>query len=247
MSSSKKALLLILIFWTGSVIAIFGYIALHQMRKQTVENERDDKIGQMVGEIREGAETFSVEADAFPVSGEEAEDIGSFSGISETDYAEDTEGTVRENPSGISNDPTTPQTYTLTSYGTIRIPSIRLDLPVWDGAGIIELRYGAGRMPLSCEAGSPGNLVIFGHRMRRYGSIFNRLGEVNIGDAVTVTRNGSSFTYVVDKIVTIDPSEISSYMNQESEGNACRITLITCTPVGVGTDRLLVIGHMQEV
>ena len=128
---------------------------------------------------------------------------------------------------------------------TVSIPSIGLELPLWDGAGVIELRYGAGRMPLSCEAGCPGNLVIFGHRMRRYGSIFNRLGEVSIGDTVTVTRNGSSFSYIVDQIVTIEPSEISYYISREDEGDACAITLITCTPVGVGTQRLLVIGHLQ--
>ena len=87
--------------------------------------------------------------------------------------------------------------------------------------------------------------MIFGHRMRRYGSIFNRLGEVSIGDAVTVTRNGSSFSYIVDQIVTIEPSEISYYISREDEGDACAITLITCTPIGVGTQRLLVIGHLQ--
>ena len=244
MFSSKKALLLILIFWTGSVIVIFGFIALHQMRKQSVENERDDRIGQMADEIREGSNTFLVDADSFPVSGEEDEYIGSFAEGS--GGAEDPEGTGLENSSGFSSaDPTTPPAYTLTSYGTVSISSIGLELPVWDGAGVIELRYGAGRMPLSCEAGCPGNLVIFGHRMRRYGSIFNRLGEVSIGDTVTVTRNGSSFSYIVDQIVTIEPSEISYYISREDEGDACAITLITCTPIGVGTQRLLVIGHLQ--
>ena len=244
MFSSKKALLLILIFWTGSVIVIFGFIALHQMRKQSVENERDDRIGQMADEIREGSNTFLVDADSFPVSGEEDEYIGSFAEGS--GKAEDPEGTGPETSSGFSSaDPTTPPAYTLTSYGTVSIPSIGLELPVWDGAGVIELRYGAGRMPLSCEAGCPGNLVIFGHRMRRYGSIFNRLGEVSIGDTVTVTKNGSSFSYIVDQIVTIEPSEISYYISREDEGDACAITLITCTPIGVGTQRLLVIGHLQ--
>ena len=244
MFSSKKALLLILIFWTGSVIVIFGFIALHQMRKQSVENERDDRIGQMADEIQKGEESFLVDPDALPVSGEEDEYIGSFAEGS--GGAEDPEGTGPENSSGFSSaDPTTPPAYTLTSYGTVSIPSIGLELPLWDGAGVIELRYGAGRMPLSCEAGCPGNLVIFGHRMRRYGSIFNRLGEVSIGDAITVTRNGSSFSYIVDQIVTIEPSEISYYISREDEGDACAITLITCTPIGVGTQRLLVIGHLQ--
>ena len=73
MSSSKKALLLILIFWIGSVIVIFGVLASHQIRKRDQERRREDRIGQMADEIREGSNTFLVDADSFPVSGEEDE------------------------------------------------------------------------------------------------------------------------------------------------------------------------------
>ena len=234
MSSSRKAPVFILFFWITAVIAIFGFVLFHQTRKESGENAREEQIGRMAGDIREGSETFLVDADSLPVSGEEDEGCAYTSGTTESG-SEEFEAVF---PSGSP-------TYTLTSYGTISIPSIDLELPVWDGAGTVELRYGAGRMPLSCEAGHPGNLVIFGHRMRRYGSIFNRLGEVSLGDSVTIARNGSSYTYTVDQIVTIDPSEISFYIRMEEEGDACRITLITCTPIGVGTQRLLVIGHLQ--
>ena len=239
MSSSRKALLFILIFWTASVIAIVGFLGLRQIRRRTVENEREDRIDQMAEEIREGAETFLVDADSLPVSGEEDEVFGYTNGTIATE-AEESEAASSVGSSSSGN-----STYTLTSYGTISIPSIDLELPVWDGAGIVELRYGAGRMPLSCEVGCQGNLVIFGHRMRRYGSIFNLLGEVAIGDSITITRNGSSYTYVVDEIITIEPSELSYYIGMQGEGDDCAITLITCTPIGVGTQRLLVIGHLQ--
>ena len=239
MSSSRKAPALILIFWTASVIAIVGFVVFHQVRKETAEKKREDKIDQMASGIREGAESFLVNADSLPVSGEEDEVFGYTNGTIATE-AEESEAASSVGSSSSGN-----STYTLTSYGTISIPSIDLELPVWDGAGIIELRYGAGRMPLSCEAGCPGNLVIFGHRMRRYGSIFNRLEEVSVGDFITIARNGSSYTYVVDETVTIDPSELSYYIGMQGEGDACAITLITCTPVGVGTQRLLVIGHLQ--
>ena len=239
MSSSRKALLFILIFWTASVIAIVGFVVFHHVRKETAEKKREDRIGQMASEIREGAETFLVDADSLAVSGEEDEVFGYTNGTIATE-AEESEAASSVGSSSSGN-----STYTLTSYGTISIPSIDLELPVWDGAGIVELRYGAGRMPLSCEAGCQGNLVIFGHRMRRYGSIFNRLGEVRFGDSITITRNGSSYTYVVDEIITIEPSELSYYIGMQGEGDACAITLITCTPIGVGTQRLLVIGHLQ--
>lgn len=244
MSSSRKALFFILIFWITSSIVIVGFVAFHQIRKRSAENEREDRIGQMAEDIRDGSEVFLVDPDSLPVLGEEDEVFGDTDGesgsASDPDEAE-SDPSFGSSGSGSSGDPT----YTLTSYGTISIPSIDLELPVWDGAGIVELRYGAGRMPLSCEAGCSGNLVIFGHRMRRYGSIFNRLGEVNVGDSITVSRNGSSHTYVVDETITIDPSELSYYIGREEEGDACSITLITCTPIGVGTQRLLVIGHLH--
>jgi len=81
-----------------------------------------------------------------------------------------------------------------------------------------------------------------GHRMKRYGSLFNRLGEVQIGDTIRVSAGDSIYEYIVDEIETISPSELSAYIGVSEEG--CRITLITCTPTGVGTHRLLVIGHL---
>ena len=169
--------------------------------------------------------------------------------VSDDSASEDSEEETTVDTSRESRTPTiSPSTdsgeYTLISYGTLLIPSIDCELPLWDGAGKIELRYGVGRMPLSCEAGEKGNLVIFGHRMKKKGSIFNRLDEVSYGDAVTVNRNGRSFTYIVDQIEVIEPSLLSRYIGM-GEGEK-RITLITCTPVGVGSHRLLVIGHLAS-
>ncbi|MBR5416884.1 MAG: class D sortase [Clostridiales bacterium] len=245
MSSSRKAPVFILFFWITAVIAIFGFVLFHQTRKESREDSREDRIGQMAEDIRDGSEVFLVDPDSLPVWGEEDEVFGDTDG--ESGSASDPYGAESDPPFGSSGSRSSGDpTYTLTSYGTISIPSIDLELPVWDGAGIIELRYGAGRMPLSCEAGYQGNLVIFGHRMRRYGSIFNRLGEVNVGDSISVSRKGSSYTYVVDETITIDPSELSYYIGMQGEGDACSITLITCTPIGVGTQRLLVIGHLRS-
>ncbi|MBO4928179.1 MAG: class D sortase [Clostridiales bacterium] len=156
-------------------------------------------------------------------------------------------GWTEASPTGTASSQATEE-YELVSYGTIHIPSIDCELPLWDKAGTIELRYGVGRMPLSAEAGKPGNLVIFGHRMRAYGSIFNRLGEVAIGDTIEILHEGSTFTYTVDQIETIEPSQLSYYIQLENdgEGKACRITLVTCTPTGIGSHRLLVIGHLSS-
>lgn len=184
----------------------------------------------------------------------EGSSFGSETSVSEEPEADDLEeeelqeetamGTAQETHEPSASPSTTSEEYTLVSYGTLLIPSIDCELPLWDGAGKIELRYGVGRMPLSCEAGEKGNLVIFGHRMKKKGSIFNRLDEVSSGDAITVNRNGRSFTYIVDQTEVIEPSELSRYIAM-GEGEK-RITLITCTPTGVGSHRLLVIGHLSS-
>ena len=184
----------------------------------------------------------------------EGSSFGSETSVSEEPEADDLEeeelqeetamGTAQETHEPSASPSTTSEEYTLVSYGTLLIPSIDCELPLWDGAGKIELRYGVGRMPLSCEAGEKGNLVIFGHRMKKKGSIFNRLDEVSSGDAIIVNRNGCSFTYIVDQTEVIEPSELSRYIAM-GEGEK-RITLITCTPTGVGSHRLLVIGHLSS-
>lgn len=237
MSSSRKALVPVLAFWLFGVSFILASAHLRNEEYRSGEDARESNIQSMVDRIGEYSDPeIDVPLDALPVSGEEPDD---------EDFPHETGKDVSSGTDAISD---TGNTYSLRPYGTIRIPSIGCELPLWDGAGKIELRYGAGRMPLSCEAGNPGNLVIFGHRMRRYGSIFNRLGEVKTGDSIQIERCGSIFTYTVDQIKTIDPSELSRYIDMEKEGEdgSCRITLITCTPIGVGSHRLVIIGHLKS-
>ena len=239
MSSSRKALVPVLVFWLCGVSFILASAHLRDEEYRSGEDARESQIQSMADRIgEEDLSEILVDADALPVSGEE--DLPD-----ETVQSSEPDASPADGASDIAGRPSG-NTYSLRSYGTISIPSIGCELPLWDGAGTVELRYGAGRMPLSCEAGKPGNLIIFGHRMRRYGSIFNRLGEVAIGDSILIVRNGSTFTYTVDQIETIDPSELSRYMDMEKEGDhgSCRITLITCTPTGVGSHRLVIIGHL---
>ncbi|MBR5975926.1 MAG: class D sortase [Clostridiales bacterium] len=260
MARRRNAYFGILVFWIGGTILVLTIALSSRCRRHELEERRDDQVRNMLSEIAENSEsTFIVDPDVLPVAGEEddwsgyedfssaetksASDFSDISGESGSSISEhgSESTTIHESPTDADS---SGSEYTLTAYGTISIPSIGCEIPLWDGAGTIELRYGAGRMPLSCEAGKPGNLVILGHRMRRDGSLFNRLGQVVIGDSISILRNGNTFTYQVDEIETIEPSRLSYYMHLEEEGPACRITLITCTPIGVGTHRLLVIGHL---
>lgn len=251
MTSSRKALVLILFFWLPAVILFlsseFGEIRDLRLR----EDAREDAVRDMVGRIRsesgESPEMF-VDPDVLPVAGEE-ESYDWPSDLFETPAGPDNGRTSSEGgDSSDGHNTSDGSSQRLRAYGTIVIPSIGCELPLWDGAGKFELRYGAGRMPGSSEAGAPGNLVIFGHRMRRYGSIFNRLGEVCIGDSIVIEHSGQAFTYTVDAIETIEPSSLSAYIGMEKEGDpgSCRITLITCTPIGVGSHRLIITGHLAS-
>ena len=262
MFSHRKALVLILFFWFLSVFLHLSSEAGRSRDLRVQEDAREDTVRDMVGRIRsesgESPEVY-VDPDALPVAGEELYDTSSefgnsaADGIAQDGHAEggtslDVGSSSEGGGSSDGHNTSDGSSRRLRAYGTISIPSIGCELPLWDGAGKVELRYGAGRMPGSSEAGAPGNLVIFGHRMRRYGSIFNRLGEVCIGDSIVIEHSVQAFTYTVDAIETIEPSSLSAYIGMEKEGDpgSCRITLITCTPIGVGSHRLIITGHLAS-
>ena len=95
--------------------------------------------------------------------------------------------------------------------------------------------------------GQEGNFVVLGHRMKTYGLLFNRLGEVVLDDEIVITMlDGTVYTYVVDNIIpALDPAELSDYIGIDS-GTGKQITLVTCTPTGVGSHRIIIIGHLRE-
>ena len=138
-----------------------------------------------------------------------------------------------------------PDDVTLNVIGTLRIPSIDLNIPLLDNAGVIEIRYGAGILSGSANPGMDGNLVILGHNMRTYGSMFNRLHEVQLNDEIFVTLlDKMTYTYIVDDLVSpLEPSNLPDYVGLES-GTGKQITLVTCTGTN-GSHRRLVIGHTR--
>lgn len=245
MDRTKKVIIGIIIGWAVCILGIVGFLIIKKQMYKANEREREDIISNMVSDIElDQHPSFVVSADDLEVVGEE-------------DLYADPEPIVTSAPSSLpsesessgpsesdeGSDSNSSGDYNLITYGTISIPSIDLKLPIWEGAGKVELRYGVGHIPVSADAGQTGNFCLMGHRMKKYGSIFNRLGEVQIGDTIEVSAGDSIYHYKVDQIETISPSELSSYIGVSEED--CRITLITCTPTGVGSHRLLVIGHLE--
>lgn len=243
-SITDKFLLVLAVFLLIGAAALFMWNPLQNYL-------RTQKTEQMVSQIEQGKTTVVVDPNYLPVNGEELETIPSPTetiASGETSQAaassETTAASTAATPVPTKYDPA--EKLTLTAVGTIKIDSINLYLPLWEGAGIIPLRYGAGLLDNSIYPGQDGNIVILGHRMKTYGSLFNRLNEVAVGDSIVITTvDGTNYTYIVDNVIpNLDPAELGNYIQGDS-GSGKQITLVTCTPVGVGSHRIIVIGHIS--
>ena len=228
-TEKNKQLTNLLILLVAVIFIAAGVYLL--LRRPVTEELRIVEKEKIVEKIEAGAETIIVKKDAFVVEGE------GYEIFEDTDYFQSPEDIVDALPEEV----------VLTATGTIQMDSIDLDLPLWDDAGVVPLRYGAGILKDSVLPGQEGNLVILGHRMKTYGSIFNRLGEIKIGDEVIIeTTDGNIYVYIVDQIESaIKPSALPDYIEQ-SDSDGVRLTLVTCTPTGVGSHRLIVIAHLAE-
>jgi LPXTG-site transpeptidase (sortase) family protein len=133
----------------------------------------------------------------------------------------------------------------LTAKGKLEIPKISLNLPVLEGTGKVGLRYGAGWFAMSAEPGQPGNCLLFGHRMKARGRLFNRLNELVRGDTVYIAdMDAQLYTYtVVDKIEVL-PENLFEELYKHTDGRY--LSLITCTPQGVGSHRLIILCEIQS-
>jgi sortase A len=124
---------------------------------------------------------------------------------------------------------------------TIRIPSIKLKLPVLEGATQRNMRSAAAHLKETAPIGEVGNAAIAAHRMKAKGKLFNRLNEVKVGDEIIVETRKGTFTYTVYDLSVVEPSDVSvlNYNNKDK-----RLTLITCDPVVNPTHRLIVHAAM---
>ncbi|RSK26414.1 class D sortase [Bacillus sp. HMF5848] len=127
--------------------------------------------------------------------------------------------------------------------GTISIPSINLKLPILEGTTEQNLLFAAGHLTGTASIGSKGNAALAGHRNFKYGSMFNRLDEVKVGDSITVQTKTNTFTYIVDQNKVVLPDDTSVLYPQ---GDQSILTLITCTPIKTATHRLIVQAKLKE-
>lgn len=123
----------------------------------------------------------------------------------------------------------------------IHIPKIHVDLPIYHGTSAQVLTLGAGHLPnTSLPVGGPStHAAISAHSGMATAPMFSRLGELKIGDPFFLEVLGQELWYTVDQIRVVLPTEIQDLKIMEG---ADQVTLITCTPYGLNTHRLLVRG-----
>ncbi|MGE4654833.1 class C sortase [Bifidobacterium hominis] len=123
--------------------------------------------------------------------------------------------------------------------GTIRIPKISVKLPIYHGTSESALASGAGHLYGSSlpVGGKNTHAVLTGHRGLVEAAMFTRLDEMRVGDYFYIEVMGRTLGYQVDRITVIEPNDTSQLKIVPGED---RVTLMTCTPYGVNTHRLLV-------
>ena len=129
--------------------------------------------------------------------------------------------------------------------GYVEIPSIQCSLPIYHGTEEVILSAAVGHIEWSSlpVGGESTHCVISGHRGLPSARLFTRLDELREGDTFLLKVMDQTLTYEVDRILVVLPDEIDPLAVVEGE-DLC--TLVTCTPYGVNTHRLLVRGHRVE-
>lgn len=124
----------------------------------------------------------------------------------------------------------------------IRIPKIKVDLPILHGTDDATLLQGAGHLEGSSlpVGGSGTHSVITAHRGLANAEMFTRLNEIQVGDTFTVETFGEVLTYRVIDTRVVAPEDSDSLRAQPGKD---LMTLVTCTPLGINTHRILVTGE----
>lgn len=230
----------VLIVIGAALIGLAFVIGCWPLAEQEVDRRRHESMGQAFVADNTPQQASDVEelmaayeynerllASGQPVMGETIDPFsgalsGDFSGENDNDYIHqlDDDGGV---------------------MAVIEIPDIRVTLPVRHGSDAATLDRGAGHLHgSSLPVGGGGtHCVITAHRGLSDKPMFTRLDEMDIGDRFMIYVEGERLAYRVDRIDTVEPDYVEGLRAISGED---RVTLMTCTPYGINTHRLLVSG-----
>jgi len=192
---------------------------VHTQYRQEVENAEDASIAAS----REKAQLYNIAL----VSGHYELD-GAFSGDAIQEAAEDYADQLNLLGNGI--------------MGYVEIPKLHVTLPIYHGTADATLELGIGHLLGSSlpVGGESTHCILTGHSGMASQKMFSDLPEMEIGDTFYLDVLDETLAYQVDQIQTVLPYD-TTYLGIEAEQDLC--TLVTCTPFGVNTHRLLVRGH----
>ena len=129
--------------------------------------------------------------------------------------------------------------------GYITISKIGVELPIYHGTSDAVLQVAAGHLEGTSlpVGGASTHAVISAHRGLPSAKLFTNLDQLEVGDTFTITVLDRVLTYEVDKISIVLPTETDELKIAEGKDY---VTLMTCTPYGINTHRLLVRGRRVE-
>ncbi len=129
--------------------------------------------------------------------------------------------------------------------GYIEIPTIKVSLPIYHGTSDDVLQVAVGHLEWSSlpVGGESTHCVLSGHRGLPSAKLFTNLDQLTEGDLFVIRTLDEVLTYEVDRILIVLPSELQALAAEEGK-DLC--TLVTCTPYGVNSHRMLVRGHRVD-
>lgn len=223
MKKHLSTIVLVLVFLTGLSLLLYPTVSdywnsFHQTRaiaayEEEVTDLDNDQYKKMLEEARAYNAQLAQKSDRFILSEEEQKEYENLLNIS---------------GNGI--------------MGYVEIPSIGCSLPIYHGTDEGVLQIAIGHIPgSSLPVGGTGtHCVISGHRGLPSAKLFTNLDELKEGDIFMLRVLDETLTYEVDRILIVEPNDISR-LEIDPDQDYC--TLVTCTPYGVNSHRLLVRGH----
>ncbi len=222
----STTLLLFVILFAGLSLLLYPTVAdywntLHQSRAvaqyaEQVKNLDDEIYEQMLDAAREYNSKLLSGSDRYVITDQEREEYESVLNLS---------------GNGV--------------MGYIEIPAINCSLPIYHGVEESVLQVGIGHIEWSSLpiGGTGTHCVLSGHRGLPSARLFTDLDKLAEGDIFVIRVLDETVTYEVDQIRIVLPEELSE-LQIDPEQDYC--TLVTCTPYGINTHRLLVRGHRVE-
>ena len=131
------------------------------------------------------------------------------------------------------------------ALGYITIPKIDVNLPIYEGTGYDVLTHGIGHLSETSYplGGESTHCALSGHRGMAEAELFTNLDKLELGDRFYLHVLDEVLAYQVDQVLVVEPDQVEALEIIEGE-DLC--TLVTCTPIGINSHRLLVRGTRVE-